>query len=203
MLCRDARHTAAVYGRCYAGDGLDEFGRSFVRGTGGRDDAVPVELRLGKNLHIVRCVFQRDAVLFQLEVLQDLAGRCLQAGAVRVLRVEAVQGQAVVLLQEVIGILEDAREPLGGFNDFVYTDFSVFVHVNELERGFVEFQAAGGAAQDGPQFTVQLSQVTDVFPALDVNADRSAHRGELPRIGGVGRFFHTYRFKITFLLPQI
>ena len=203
MIGRNARHAAAVQGRCNAGNGLDELGCGLVRGAGGGDDAVAVELRLCENLHVVGGVLQGDGILVQLQVLQDLPGRCLQAGAVRVIGIEAVQGQAVVFLQEVVGILNDAREPLGGLDDLVHADSSVMVNVDELEGGFVEFQAGGGAAEDRPQFTVQFTQVADVFSALNLDTDRSAYGGELPGIGVVGRFFHTYRFKITFLLPQI
>ena len=175
MFGGDAGRTAAVYGRCDGSDGLDELRGGLVRRAGGGDDAVPVELGAGEDLHVVGGVLQGNLVLLHAQILQDLAGRCLQAGTVGIIDVEVFQFQGIGLVKENIGILDDAREPLGGLDDFIHADSAVLVDVDHLQGLGVEFQAFGGTAEDRPHLAVQLIKVADVLAAGDFYADRAAY----------------------------
>ena len=154
LVGRDAGDAAAVQGRRDAGDGLDELCGGLIPGRCGRDDAVSVELGIGKNLHVVRGVFYGNAVFLEPQVAQDLTGRCLEAGPHGILGVEFVNREGVVLLKEDICILEDGGEPLGGGDDLVHADVSVAVHINVLKGLGIEFQVLDRTAEDRPHLAV-------------------------------------------------
>ena len=108
MVGRNTGNTAAVCCAVYSGYSLYEFGSCLVIRAGGGDDAVAVELGFGKNLHVVGGIFQGDALFLQLQVLKDLTGRCKQAGTIRIVGIELVEGHGVAFFQKVVRILDDA-----------------------------------------------------------------------------------------------
>ena len=166
-------------------DGGDQGGERLVVGAGRRDDAVAVELRVGEDLHVVGRVFQRDAVFLQAEILQDLLGGGEQLRAVGILLVEGGERDFGAAGQELVRILQDSGQPLGVGDDFVHADVSVVVGVEQVEGLLVEFQVAGRATQDGPQFTVQFAEVGDVGAGGDLHAYGSADGGKGPGVRGL------------------
>ena len=192
----DAGDAATVHGAGDAGDGLDELGGVFVSGAGGGDDAVSVEAGAGEDLHVVGGILQGNLVLLEAEVLEDLAGRCLQAGAVGVIGIEVLQLEAVGLFEQEIGVPHYAGEPLGGADDLVHADAAVAVQIDHLEGLFVELKAFGGAAQHGPHLAVQLIQVANVFSAENLHADSTTYGSVLPGVN-IGFLFHIRRVKVS------
>ena len=153
-------------------------------------DAVAVEAGAGENLYVIGRIFHRDSVFLETQIVQDLPGRCLQAGTYRIFGVEVFQLQGILPLQEDVGILEDAREPVGRGDDFVYPDLAIVVNINVLEAFFIELQVVYRAAEDRPHLAVQFSQMTDVFSVADFDTDSASHRCEGPGIGVLSRLFH-------------
>ncbi len=167
------------------GDAGDEGGERFVIRGGRGDDPVAVELGLGEDLHVVGRVLECDGLFLELEVLQDLLGGSQELGPVGRLLVEGGEGEFGAALKQDVRVLENAGEPLGSGDDFVHADVSILVGVNQFQRLLVEFQVLRRAAEHGPHFTVQFSEVGDVGPGTDFHADGSADRCEGPDVRDV------------------
>ena len=186
VVGRHAVLAAAVHGLADGfADGGHQGGERFAVRAGGRDDSVAVELRIGEDLHIVRGIFQRDAVFLQFEVLENLLGRGEQLGTVRILRIKVGEGDLGTVGEQRVGIFQDPGQPLGGGDDFIDPDVSVVVGIQQVEGLLVKFQIAGGTAQDCPHLTVQFTQPRDVCARSDLHAHSPAHRGKSPGIRGV------------------
>ena len=204
VLGRDAGLAAAVSRRTdLLRDGGDErLQRLVVRGDG-RDDAVAVEFRSLEDGHAVGCLLHADLVLLQAEVLQDVLRGSEERLPGFAVRIDPVELQHALPFQDGVLVLHHGGQPLRGGDDFLHVHAPVAVGIDQLQGLLVEFQILRRAAQDRPEFLVQLAQVGDVLARRDVHPDHSAQRAEFPGIAVRLFLCHIVGLVLVIQYPQI
>ena len=84
-----------------------------------------------------------------------------------------------------IGILQDGTHPFYRFNDFRHTDASITVAVDHFKGFTVEFETDCRAAQDNPEFLVQLIQGHQVGAAIQTHLIKTAGPEKGPAMHGI------------------
>ena len=184
LALRDAGPAAAVRLAAEARDdvGDDRLRRIIRRGFSGHD-AVAVKLRLGENLRGVACVFQRDrrGVLLA-EVCENLFGGREELLAFRRRVVDGTELNRAGAAQQIIRVLHHRAGPLDRRDDLRRANASVLVRVDQVERLRVELDAAGRAAQRGPQLLIELVEIREIGSRCEVNLLEAAGAEKAPGV---------------------
>ena len=183
MLGRDARLAAAVHGRAdlLADRGDERFERLVVGGSL-RDHAVSVGLRLGENGHAVGSLVHGEVFLLETEVGKDLLRGLVEFLSGFILRVDLVQAQDALALEDIILVLEHSGEPLSGGYDLRNADLAVSVRIDQLQSALVQGQVLGRTAEHRPEFLVEFSQMGDILARGDANPDHAPEGAVFPGI---------------------
>ena len=107
-----------------------------------------------EDLFVVGSFRKRDAVLFYLEICQNLTGGFLEFGAFFILGIEVGKLQAVLPFEEQVWIFDDSGDPLRSSNNLVHMDSAVTVFIQKFQGFVIEFKTGGRAGEDSPFLAV-------------------------------------------------
>ena len=194
MVGGNALDAASVGGGADRRDTFDERLERILFSRSGSDDAVAVELRVGEDLHLVGGIRNADFVLLELEVGENLLRGILQGGAFRILRIEGIERNDRISLEQEVGILDDLGEPLGRCDDLVDADLAVAVGVEVGEALRIKFEPRHRAAEHRPELAVEFAEMGDVLAAGNLHPDLSANGSERPLVAVVFLFLLAHRY---------
>ena len=183
LLRRDARLAAAVgHGAHLLGDRGNERTQGFVIGGSLRDHPVAVELCLSENGHTVGSLVHGDLILLESEVGEDLLRGLVEFRAGLALRVDAVEFQHALPLEDGVLVLDHGGQPFGGSHDLRHAYAAVSVGINQLEGALVDRQVLGRTAEDRPEFLVEFAEMGDIFARGDAHPGHSAEGAVFPGV---------------------
>ena len=146
-------------------------------------DAVAVKARFREyGLRIGR-IFHTDRFFRGLaNAFQHPSRALFEPAALYAVSIEGRKRQGVARIKEQVPIFQYAAYPFTGFHDLLYTDSTVMVAIEILQKFTVEFQAVFRATQCRPELLVQFSQMGDIFAAVDTHSGYASQGTEFPRI---------------------
>ena len=152
-----------------------------IFGRIGRNDAVPVEAGLGKNLLCIGGVLQGDGRgVILAKTSEDLPRRSQHLLPFGRGLIDGAQRQFGSALEQIIRIFQTGARPLHGRNQFRGADAAVLIRIDQVQRLCVKVEAGRGTRKGDPQLLIEFVDRHQIGACVQPDLVKTAGTEEFP-----------------------